>query len=154
VVLLFDEADALFGARTDTHSSNDRFANQQTNYLLSRLERFDGIAVLTSNARQRLDGAFARRIDALVEFRQPGVEERRALWALHLGAAVPTPWLDRLASLVELPGGHVRAAALYAQALALDAGRALTPEDLLAGLQAEHAKLDRSVAPELLRPWR
>jgi hypothetical protein len=153
VVLLFDEADALFGARTDTHSANDRFANQQTNYLLSRLERFDGIAVLTTNARQRLDGAFARRIDALIEFRLPDTPERRTLWALHLGSAVPAPWLDALAGLIDLPGGHVRAAALCARALALDAQRPITQADLLAALRSEYTKLGRLLPAELARTW-
>lgn len=112
MVLLFDAADSLVGARTDTHGSNHRFANQQSNYLLSRLECFEGIAVLTSNTRHRVDGAFARRIGALIEFRQSEVNERRAPWALHLGLDGPGSWLDRPASMVELPGGHVRAAAL------------------------------------------
>lgn len=153
VLLLFDEADALFGARTDAHSANDRFANQQTNYLLSRLESFDGLALLTSNARQRLDPAFARRLDAVIDFRLPEPPERRALWALHLGESVPAAWLDRLAGLVDLPGGHVRTVALGARAMALDAARPLQPTDLLRALQAEYAKLGRSAPTELEAPW-
>src|SRR5207302_11471594 len=80
VVLLFDEADSLFGKRTDVKDSNDRFANAQTNYLLQRIETFDGIALLTSNSRSRFDAAFSRRLDLIIEFPMPGPEERRAAW--------------------------------------------------------------------------
>ena len=86
VMLLFDEADSLFGKRTDVKDANDRFANAQTNYLLQRIESFDGIALLTSNSRSRFDAAFTRRLDAIIEFPCPGPEERRALWLSHLGA--------------------------------------------------------------------
>src|SRR5690606_27695773 len=79
VVLIFDEADALFGKRTDVKDSNDRYANAQTNYLLQRIESFEGIAVLTSNSRARFDSAFARRLDAIIEFPLPAPDERRAL---------------------------------------------------------------------------
>ena len=87
VVLLFDEADSLFGKRTDVKDSNDRFANAQTNYLLSRIESYEGIAILTSNSRARFDSAFTRRLDAIVDFPAPGPEERRDLWTAHLGQA-------------------------------------------------------------------
>ena len=81
VILMFDEADALFGKRTEVKDANDRFANAQTNYLLQRIESFEGIAVLTSNSRARFDSAFTRRLDAIVEFPLPAPEERRALVA-------------------------------------------------------------------------
>jgi ATPase family associated with various cellular activities (AAA) len=80
VVLLFDEADSLFGARTDIGDAHDRFANAQTNYLLQRIETFAGIAVLTSNGRDRFDAAFTRRLDAILEFPLPDAPARRALW--------------------------------------------------------------------------
>src|SRR5262249_53019123 len=85
-LLLFDEADSLFGKRTEVREANDRFANAQTNYLLQRMETFDGIALLTSNSRARFDAAFARRLDMVIEFPPPAVSERRALWEAHLGA--------------------------------------------------------------------
>jgi hypothetical protein len=87
LVLLFDEADALFGKRTDVKESNDRFANAQTNYLLQRIESFEGIALLTSNSRARFDSAFTRRLDAVVEFRCPRRRSGAACGTLHLGAA-------------------------------------------------------------------
>ena len=85
VILFFDEADSLFGKRTDITDSNDRFANAQTNYLLQRIENYDGIVLLTSNSQARFDTAFARRIDFVIEFSQPAPEERRAIWLSHLG---------------------------------------------------------------------
>ncbi len=150
-VLLFDEADSVFGARTDVASANDRFANNQTNYLLARIDRFDGIVILTSNARARLDPALARRLDAVVEFMLPGPDERRALWRLHLGRGGELPEaIERLAVLVDLPGGHVRTAALAAQAIALADARSVEAGDVAVALRAEYAKLGRVPPAELL----
>jgi SpoVK/Ycf46/Vps4 family AAA+-type ATPase len=119
-VLLFDEADSLFGARTDVKQANDRYANMQTNYLLQRLETFHGVAVLTSNSKARFDDAFLRRLDAVIEFPLPDVAERRALWSLHLGDApdLDPAVLNAVAALVDLPGGHIRNAVLTAALLA------------------------------------
>src|SRR5256714_7692306 len=109
VVLLFDEADSLFARRTEIRDSNDRFANAQTNYLLQRIETFDGIAVLTANSRARFDTAFARRLDAVIEFPLPGPEQRRAIWQSHLGDrhSVTLTDLNRLAVAADLCGGHI-----------------------------------------------
>ena len=85
VILLFDEADSLFGKRTDINDANDRFANAQTNYLLQRIENYDGVVVLTSNSQARFDAAFARRLGFIIDFPAPGPDERRALWQSHLG---------------------------------------------------------------------
>jgi hypothetical protein len=119
-VLLFDEADSLFGARTDVKQANDRYANMQTNYLLQRLETFHGVAVLTSNSKARFDDAFLRRLDTVVEFPLPDVAERRVLWSLHLGDApqLDCAVLNAVAALVDLPGGHIRNAVLTAALLA------------------------------------
>lgn len=143
-VLLFDEADSLFGARTDVKQANDRYANMQTNYLLQRLETFHGVAVLTSNSKARFDDAFLRRLDAVVEFPLPDVAERRALWSLHLGAApaLDPGVLDAIAALVDLPGGHIRNAVLTAALLARqrrqDAdGDADESESIATGLHAD-----------------
>jgi hypothetical protein len=110
VVLLFDEADALFGKRTDIKDSNDRFANAQTNYLLQRIEQYDGIVVLTSNSRQRLDAAFTRRLDLILEFPAPGPEERRDLWLSHLGQghSLQQRQLNLLAGACDISGGQIR----------------------------------------------
>lgn len=110
-VLLFDEADALFARRTDVASSNDRHANAQTNYLLQRLEGHAGITVLTSNGRSRIDAAFTRRLDAVIEFTHPSPPERMALWRALLGTAaahLSATLIERLALDVEAAGGTLR----------------------------------------------
>ena len=142
VVLLFDEADALFGKRTDVKDANDRYANQQTNYLLQRIESFDGIAVLTSNSRSRFDSAFTRRLDAIVEFTAPGPQERRALWLAHLGPQhlLDVAQVNRIAAACDLSGGHIRNATLAA-ASAASGPIAYAP--LCAAIAAEYAKLGR-----------
>ncbi len=146
-VLLFDEADALFGTRTEVKQANDRFANAQTNYLLQRIESFEGVAILTANSKARFDDAFTRRLDAVVEFPLPNAVERRALWDAHLGSEhdVAGAALARLAAEVDLPGGHVRNAVFTAALLAR--ARAGPPRialgDLLQGVALEYAKLGR-----------
>ena len=144
VVLLFDEADSLFGKRTEVKDANDRFANQQTNYLLQRIETFDGIALLTSNSRARFDGAFTRRLDAIIEFPTPGPEARRDLWRAHLGDfhRLDTAQLNRIAALCDLAGGHIRSATLAA---AGDADGPITDAGLRAAIAAEYRKLGRQV---------
>lgn len=151
VILLFDEADSLFGKRTDIRDSNDRFANAQTNYLLQRIESYDGLVVLTSNSKARFDNAFARRLDCVLEFPLPSADERRDLWLAHLGAAhaVSTAELNRLAALADLAGGHIRNAVLSAALPARAAQRAITFDDCRRGLDAEYRKLGRHAPPGL-----
>lgn len=145
VVLLFDEADSLFGKRTDVKESNDRFANAQTNYLLQRVESFEGIALLTSNSRGRFDSAFTRRLDVILDFPQPTPQERRALWVGHLGTghALSDGELNRLATGCDLCGGHIRNIVLAAAARARHAGRAMHYGDALQAVAAECRKLGR-----------
>ncbi len=147
VVLLFDEADSLFGKRTDIRDSNDRFANAQTNYLLQRLENYDGIVVLTSNGKTRFDAAFTRRLDCVLEFPLPSAEERRTLWLGHLGPghALTAAELNQLAALVDVAGGHIRNAVLTAALLAREAGRRVTLADAVRGLESEFRKLGRAL---------
>lgn len=145
IALLFDEADSLFGKRTDVKDSNDRFANAQTNYLLQRIETFDGIAVLTSNSRARFDSAFSRRLDAIIDFPAPGPEERRALWLAHLGAAhaLVAGEINQLAATADLAGGHIRNAVLAAATAARTEGRPIGYADLVRGVVSEYRKLGR-----------
>jgi hypothetical protein len=145
VVLLFDEADSLFGKRTDVKESNDRFANAQTNYLLQRIESFEGIALLTSNSRGRFDSAFTRRLDAILDFPQPTPQERRALWVGHLGTrhGLSDGELNRLATACDLCGGHIRNIVLAAAARARHAGRPIEYGDALQAVAAECRKLGR-----------
>lgn len=151
VILLFDEADSLFGKRTDVKEANDRFANAQTNYLLQRIETYDGITLLTSNNRTRFDAAFSRRLDMVVEFPAPGPAERRALWLAHLGEghALTPVQINQLAIAADFTGGHIRNAVLTAAALARWAGRPITYADVLEGLAGEYRKLSRPVPGEL-----
>ncbi|MBD5788248.1 ATP-binding protein [Cellulosimicrobium terreum] len=144
MVLLFDEADALFGKRSDVKDSHDRYANVEVGYLLQRLEAFTGLAVLTTNARSSLDQAFTRRLSAVVTFPYPDVAARRRMWAQSLPDAVPSRDvdLDRLAQ-ADLSGGGIAAAALVAAFLAADDGRVLTMEHLTQAVRWELGKSGR-----------
>jgi ATPase family protein associated with various cellular activities (AAA) len=151
VILLFDEADALFGKRTEINDANDRFANAQTNYLLQRIENYDGVVILTSNSQARFDGAFARRLDFIIDFPLPGPDERRALWQSHLGpqTKVTASELNQLAVLVDLNGGQTRNVVLAAAVHARRARREIEFADLLSGIGAELRKLGRQVPLDL-----
>jgi hypothetical protein len=147
-VLLFDEADAVFGKRSETKDAHDRYANMESSYLLQRLESFDGVAVLTTNLRGNIDDAFTRRFDLVVDFPFPDKELRRALWAGCLSDPVPVAGdidLDRVAGEFELAGGSIRAAATTAAYLAAAAGRPVGMGDVLAGARREYRKLGRLV---------
>jgi hypothetical protein len=154
VVLLFDEADSLFGKRTEVRDANDRFANSQTNYLLQRIETYGGIVLLTSNSRTRLDPAFTRRIDMIIEFPLPGPKERRDLWRAHLGAAhsLDQAGLNHLAASCSLAGGDIRNVVLIAAVLAKIEDRPIGFEDLREGLAIEYRKLAKALPPELSPP--
>jgi hypothetical protein len=152
VILLFDEADSLFGKRTDVKDANDRFANAQTNYLLQRIETFESIALLTSNSRSRFDAAFARRLDAIVDFTLPGPEERRALWQSHLGDGhtLTARELNLLAARIDVAGGHIRNVVLTAAVLAHgDDQPAVGWSHVVPALAAEYRKLGRQLPAEL-----
>jgi ATPase family associated with various cellular activities (AAA) len=151
VVLLFDEADSLFGKRTDIHEANDRFANAQTNYLLQRMESYDGITILTSNGRGRFDDAFSRRFDAILSFPVPGPQERRALWQAHLGTnhGVTSAQLNLLAAIAELTGGQIRNAVLRGAVASAQDGRNILYRHLLTGVASEYRKLSRQLPNEL-----
>jgi SpoVK/Ycf46/Vps4 family AAA+-type ATPase len=151
IVLLFDEADSLFGKRTDIKDSNDRFANSQTNYLLQRIEFYRGIVLLTSNSRERFDSAFTRRLDIIIELPLPSPPERRALWQSHLGSGhqLTPKQINRLAVGCDLAGGHIRNAVLAAAVAAREGGRSIGIQDAVAGLQGEYRKLGRQFPAEL-----
>ena len=147
VLLFFDEADALFGQRTQVKDAHDRFANIQVDYLLQRMERFEGIAVLATNRRGDLDSAFVRRLRFIVDFMPPGVAERRALWTLALPSYAPNgedllgpiDW-DALAQRLELTGADIKAAALAAAFLARDQGTRIEMSHVVHAVRRELAK--------------
>lgn len=151
VILLFDEADSLFGKRTDVKDANDRFANAQTNYLLQRIESFEGIVLLTSNSRARFDSAFSRRLDLVIEFALPGPEERRALWQAHVGEGSELSARDfnQLAAAADIGGGQIRNAVLTAAVIANDRRRPICYAAILEGLAAEYRKLGRQLPQSL-----
>ena len=148
VVLLFDEADSLFSSRTDVGNANDRHANSQTNYLLQRLENHEGIVILTSNARERLDSAFTRRLDAIIEFPMPDIEARREIWRAHLPqVGLAEGDINHLAAVIDLAGGHIRN--LVLSAAVLSDGKAPMISHLLAAAKTEYQKLGRPEPREL-----
>ncbi len=146
-LMFFDEADALFGKRTEVRDAHDRFANIEISYLLERMERFKGLAVLASNRRKDLDEAFTRRLRHIVEFPVPGVAEREQLWRLVFPARVDASDVDCrwLAQQFEMAGGHIRSAAFNACLLACAAQRADAPArvDMLHALTAVKRELEK-----------
>ncbi len=147
-ILLFDEADSLFAKRTDVKSSNDRYANLEVNFLIQRLESYEGISILTTNLQSSIDEAFKRRLRYIVEFKDPDKEERMLLWKSLI--APKTPLQDDinwriLAESFELSGGHIRNATLNASIRAAAKNEALGMQYLLEAAIAETQKLGKLV---------
>ncbi len=153
-ILLFDEADALFGKRSDVKDSHDRYANLEVSYLLSRMETYRGLAILTTNFRQALDQAFLRRLRFIVHFSFPDTDQRAAIWRRAFPAQTPTRGLDpaRLARLA-VTGGSIRNIALAAAFLAADAGEPVTPAHVLQAAATEYGKLNKSLTESETRGW-
>jgi predicted nucleic acid-binding protein len=145
VVLFFDEADSLFGSRSAVSDARDRYANQEVAYLLQRIERFEGLAVLATNLRGNLDAAFARRLHHVITFTDPDAETRRSLWEVHL-AEVPTydegdPLdLDWLVEAVELTGGDIRNIVMTAAFAAAAEPSPVGMRHVLYGAEREYRK--------------
>jgi SpoVK/Ycf46/Vps4 family AAA+-type ATPase len=151
-VLFFDEADALFGKRTEVSDAHDRYANIETSYLLTKLEEHDGVVVLASNLRANLDDAFTRRIRCIVEFPFPDAGLRRRIWVSHFPAAAPLSDdvdLDYLAEALPIAGGNISNVAVGAALLAAADGGAITTGHILAAARREYDKLGKlwSAAP-------
>jgi SpoVK/Ycf46/Vps4 family AAA+-type ATPase len=150
-VLLFDEADALFAKRTDVRDAHDRHANADTNYLLQKLEDFDGIALLASNRKQNMDSAFIRRIRYMMDFPRPRPTERRTIWkrlARELvgdeRAMALEPLLGAFADQVDLSGAQIKLALLGAIFFAKESGQPLGLDHLHCAIERELAKEGRS----------
>ena len=140
-ILLLDEGDALMTARTDVGSSNDRYANLETNFLLQRIECFTGILLVTTNAAERIDKAFSRRMDVVIPFRPPDDWQRYRILSLHLGAhAIDDDLLQEIASRCTLTGGQIRNLVLHSRLLAFQADDRLGAEYLHAALLREYRK--------------
>lgn len=147
-ILFFDEADALFGKRTQTSSSNDRYANQEISYLLQRVEDFPGVVILATNLKANIDEAFARRFQSVVYFPMPDAEQRLRLWegALRCNCGLADDVnLDKLADDFELAGGAIVNVVRYAAIKALQNGeRLIRQADLLKGISRELLKEGRT----------
>jgi hypothetical protein len=154
VVLLFDEADALFGKRSEVKDSHDRYANIEVSYLLQRMEAYRGLAILTTNNRTALDPAFVRRLRFIVPFPFPGPAQRAEIWRRVFPGATPTDGLDvdALARL-HVAGGSIRNIALGAAFRAADADGPVTMERLLQAARSEYAKIERPLSEAETGGW-
>ncbi|MGO1003096.1 ATP-binding protein [Lysobacter sp. CA196] len=155
VVLLLDEGDALMANRTEVGSSHDRYANLETNFLLQRIESFEGILLVTSNAADRIDRAFARRMDVVVNFRAPDAWRRYEILRLHLaGDGCDESWLQDAASRCALSGGQWRNVVMHARLLALQSGNSIAAVHLQAALTREYRKIGANCPMRALDPPR
>lgn len=152
-ILFFDEADALFGKRSEVRDSHDRYANIEVNYLLQRMENYSGVAILATNMKGALDPAFIRRLRFIVPFNFPSPAERELLWEKAIPADMPVGEIDRarLARL-SLTGASIRNVALNAAFLAADAGKPLDTGLLLRAARSEFRKMDRPINEAEFQP--
>jgi ATP-dependent 26S proteasome regulatory subunit len=150
-ILFFDEADALFGKRSEVRDAHDRYANIEIGYLLQRMEAYEGVVILATNLRKNMDDAFVRRLAFIVEFPLPNVEDRRRIWE---GVWPPdTPRspdldLDLLARRFELAGGNIRNIALAAAFLAAANGAVVSMAHVMHAIRREYQKMGRVLVAE------
>lgn len=153
-ILLFDEADALFGKRSEVKDSHDRHANIEVGYLLQRMEAYRGLAILTTNLKSSLDQAFLRRIRFIVQFPFPDANQREEIWQRIFPKQTPTKDLDpELLAQLNVSGGNIRNIALNAAFLAADAGEEVQMKHLLQSAKSEYAKLERPLTDAEVRGW-
>lgn len=153
-ILLFDEADALFGKRSDVKDSHDRYANIEVSYLLQRMEAYRGLAILTTNLKDSLDRAFLRRLSFFVEFPFPNVADREEIWRRTFPQQTPTENIDfsKLAEL-KVAGGNIRNIVLNAAFMAADAGEPVMMKHLLEATNSEYIKLERPLTDAEVKGW-
>ena len=145
-ILFFDEADALFGKRTEVKDSHDRYANIEVNYLLQRMEEYRGLAILATNRKSSLDRAFLRRLRFLVDFPFPDLAHRRLIWMKSFPDEAPVGDLDfDFLSRLEIAGGNIRNVALNAAFLAAERGGRIEFDDLLHAVRREYSKIDKLI---------
>ncbi|WP_409473048.1 ATP-binding protein [Streptomyces sp. HC307] len=153
-LLLFDEADALFGKRSEVKDSHDRYANLEVSYLLMRMEAYRGLAILTTNMKKALDTAFLRRIRFVVDFPFPAEHERAEIWRRVLPPQAPVKDIDcDLLAQLTVAGGSIRNIALSGAFLAAEEGDRLQMRHMLAAARTEYLKLERSLTPTEVRGW-
>jgi hypothetical protein len=153
-ILLFDEADALFGKRSEVKDSHDRYANIEISYLLQRMEQYRGLAVLTTNMKEGLDSAFLRRIRFIVHFPFPDLAARAEMWRRIFPAQTPTDGLasNKLARL-NVAGGNIRNIALNAAFLAADTNDPVRMNHLLRAARTEYAKIEKPLTDAEIKGW-
>lgn len=154
VILLFDEADSIFGKRSEVKDSKDRYANLEVSYLLQRMESYSGLAILTTNLQSNLDSAFLRRLRFVTQFSFPDAAHRAKIWQRIFPANTPTQGLayEKLAQL-NTPGGNIRIIALNAAFIAADAGEAVQMKHILKATQTEYEKLGKSLTSVEVAGW-
>ncbi|NEO84785.1 MAG: ATP-binding protein [Spirulina sp. SIO3F2] len=153
-VLLFDEADALFGKRTQVKDSHDRHANLEVSYLLQRMEAYQGLAILTTNLKDSLDQAFIRRLRFILNFPYPQQDTRSEIWAQIFPSQTPTEGLDyELLGQLDMAGGNIRSIALNSAFIAADADEPVMMKHILTAAQSECAKIGRSLSKEETKYW-
>jgi SpoVK/Ycf46/Vps4 family AAA+-type ATPase len=153
-ILLFDEADALFGKRSDVKDSHDRHANIEVSYLLQRMEEYRGLAILTTNLKGSLDSAFLRRIRFVVQFSFPDVVQRAEIWRRIFPQETPLDGIDvnKLAKL-SVTGGNIRNIAINAAFLAADSNEPVKMKHLLSAARSESAKLEKPLTDSEVKGW-
>ncbi|MEX0271119.1 ATP-binding protein [Leptolyngbyaceae cyanobacterium UHCC 1019] len=153
-ILLFDEADALFGKRSEVKDSHDRYANMEVAYLLQRMESYRGLAILTTNLKNSLDQAFLRRLRFVVQFPFPDAAQRAEIWQRVFPKSAPTAGLSfhKLAKLT-IPGGNIRNIALNAAFLAAEANLPVQMSHILQAAQSEYIKLERPLTEAETKAW-
>jgi len=148
-ILFFDEADALFGRRTQTTSSNDRYANQEVSYLLQRMEDFPGVVILATNLKANLDEAFSRRFQSMIYFPMPGPEQRLLLWEQSFPEKMVFEDKEGLATIAEkyeMTGGSIINVTRYVSLLAVKQGtNVVRHKDILAGIRKEFSKEGKTI---------
>jgi hypothetical protein len=155
-VLLFDEADAIFGKRSEVRDAHDRYANIESAYLLQRMETFDGLAILATNLRSNIDDAFTRRLDMIIDFPSPDERSRLSIWRRCLRPPVPVGDgldLDFCARAFTMSGGNIRSAATTAGYLAAGADRPIGMPELISAVAAEYRKMGRLVLEREFGPY-
>jgi hypothetical protein len=154
VLLLFDEADALFGKRSEVRDSHDRYANIEVGYLLQRMEAYQGLAILTTNLKSALDTSFQRRLRFTVNFPFPDAAQREAIWRRVFPQATPTRGLDyaKLAQL-NVTGGNIRNIAVNAAFMAAQSGGPVEMAHLAEAARLEALKIERALSEAEMRGW-
>jgi SpoVK/Ycf46/Vps4 family AAA+-type ATPase len=150
LILFFDEADSLFGKRSEVKDSKDRYANMEISYILQRVEQFNGVAILATNLRENMDSAFIRRMKYVIEFPMPNKDMREQIWKNSFSENVPTGNIDYefLSEKFELSGGNIKNIILTATFLAAGKNEAVGMIHILEAVKNEYYKYNKEMTIE------